>query len=151
MLLSFPASIYPFKITKRNTRKRCEICSKLTIKIPERRECRCSGIFRVNFEHISNLFLVFLLLTLNKLMFAGLHQYFHTFFSLCYRILESIKIKEMVQNQHSVKEDAIIVFFLWMIIIYLVFRDSILFLWYVLWSLFIMTESFIANVSSEFC
>ena len=47
-------------------RKRCEICSKLIIKTPERRQCRCSGVFIVNFEHISHLFLVFLLLTLNK-------------------------------------------------------------------------------------
>ena len=44
---------------------RCEICSKLTIKIPERRDWRRSGIFVVNFEHISRLALVFLLLTLN--------------------------------------------------------------------------------------
>ena len=37
----------------------CEICSKLTIKIPERRQSRRSGIFIVNFEHILHLFLVF--------------------------------------------------------------------------------------------
>ena len=30
-----------------------EICSKLTMKIPERRQWRRSGIFIVNFEHIS--------------------------------------------------------------------------------------------------
>ena len=46
--------------------KRCEICSKLTIKTPERRQWRRSGVFIVNFEHISHLFLVFLFLTLNK-------------------------------------------------------------------------------------
>ena len=40
-------------------------CSKLTIKTPERREWRRSRIFIVNFEHISHLVLVFLLLTLN--------------------------------------------------------------------------------------
>ena len=34
---SFPANIYLFKVNNRNTRKRCEICSKLTIKTPERR------------------------------------------------------------------------------------------------------------------
>ena len=28
----------PVNINNRNTRKRCEICSKLTIKIPERRQ-----------------------------------------------------------------------------------------------------------------
>ena len=33
-----PASNYMFKVNNRNTRARCEICSKLTIKIPERRQ-----------------------------------------------------------------------------------------------------------------
>ena len=33
-----PASIYLFKVNNRNTRKRCEICSKLTIKTLERRQ-----------------------------------------------------------------------------------------------------------------
>ena len=37
----------------------------LTMKAPERRQWRCSGVFIVNFEHISHLVLVFLLLTLN--------------------------------------------------------------------------------------
>ena len=40
-------------------------CSKLTIKTPEQRYWRHSGIFIVNFEHITHLFLAFLLLTLN--------------------------------------------------------------------------------------
>ena len=31
------ANIYLFKVNNRNTRKRCEICSKSTIKTPERR------------------------------------------------------------------------------------------------------------------
>ena len=47
----------------RNTRRRREICSKVTIKIPEWRR---SGVFTDNLEQISHLFLVFLLLTLNK-------------------------------------------------------------------------------------
>ena len=42
------------------------MCSKLTINTPERRHWRRSGVFIVNFEHISHLVLVFLLLTLNK-------------------------------------------------------------------------------------
>ena len=44
-------------INKRNTRKRYEICSKLKIKTQN---------VIVNFDHISNLFQVFLLLTLKK-------------------------------------------------------------------------------------
>ena len=51
-----------FKVNNRAARTRCEICSKLTIKTPERR----SGVFIVNFEHISHRFLVFLLLTLSR-------------------------------------------------------------------------------------
>ena len=56
-----PAGNYMFKVNNRNTRTRCEICSKLTIKTLE---CH-SGIFIVNFENISPLVLVFLLLPLN--------------------------------------------------------------------------------------
>ena len=43
---------YMFKLNYRNTRARCEICSKLTIKTP--------ALFIVNFEHISHLVLLFL-------------------------------------------------------------------------------------------
>ena len=32
------AGIYLFKVNNRNTRTRCEICSKLTTKIPKRRQ-----------------------------------------------------------------------------------------------------------------
>ena len=32
-----PGNIYLFKINDKNTGKRCEICSNLTIKTPERR------------------------------------------------------------------------------------------------------------------
>ena len=38
-----PASNYMFKVNNRNTRTRCQICSKLTIKTPER-----AGIGRKN-------------------------------------------------------------------------------------------------------
>ena len=49
------ANIYFFKINNRNARKRSEICSKLAIKTPERHQWRRSGVFIVNFEHISHL------------------------------------------------------------------------------------------------
>ena len=39
------------KVSNRNTKTRCEICSKLTIKTPERRWHR-SGVFIVDFEHV---------------------------------------------------------------------------------------------------
>ena len=43
-----------------------EICSKLTIATPEQCQLYKSGVFCVNFEHISHLFQMFLLLTLNR-------------------------------------------------------------------------------------
>ena len=48
-----------FKINNRNIRTRCELCSKLPIKTPERRQWRRSGVFIVNFEHISHFALCF--------------------------------------------------------------------------------------------
>ena len=59
------------KVNYKNSRKRCEMCSKLTIKTPERRQGRRSGVFVVSFEHISHLFVVFPLLTLSMYLFAG--------------------------------------------------------------------------------
>ena len=61
-----PVGNYMFKINSRNTRTRSEICTKFTITTPERRHWRLSSVFIVNFEHISHLVLVFLLLTLSK-------------------------------------------------------------------------------------
>ena len=63
-----------FKINNRSAGIRREICSKLTIKIPERRNWRRFGIFIVNFEHISHLALVFVLLTLSRYMPAGIRK-----------------------------------------------------------------------------
>ena len=65
-----PAGNSMFKVINRNSRTKYEICSKLTIKEPERRDwrrSRRSSVFIVNFEYISHLALVFLLLTLNRL------------------------------------------------------------------------------------
>ena len=85
MVDPFPTNIYLFKVNDINARKRCEICLKLTIKTPERRhrtpmlKCDFSKVavqlysnstlpslfydvilvfFIVDFEHISHLFLV---------------------------------------------------------------------------------------------
>ena len=68
------ANIYLFKVSNRNTRKSCEIYTTLTIKTPERGQLYRSGVFIVNFEHISHLFLLFLLLTLHEYLLPGLGQ-----------------------------------------------------------------------------
>ena len=67
-----PAGNYIFKVNNRNTTTRYEIYSKLTIKTPERQHWRGSGVFIVNFEHVSHLVLVFLLLILNMQLPAWL-------------------------------------------------------------------------------
>ena len=59
----YPADLYLLKVSNRNTRTRCEICSKLTIKTLEWSQWCRSVVFIVNFEHISQLVLVFLSLT----------------------------------------------------------------------------------------
>ena len=45
-----PTGIYLLNVNNRRTRARCKICSKLTIKIPERHHCFSVSI--VNFEHV---------------------------------------------------------------------------------------------------
>ena len=58
-----PAGIYLFRGNNRNTRTRCEICLNLTIKTPEWRHWRLSGVFIVKFELVLHLLLVFFLLS----------------------------------------------------------------------------------------
>ena len=55
---STPAIICLFKVNNRN-RKMSEICSGLTVNTPERCHWCRSGVFIVNFEHISQLFWCF--------------------------------------------------------------------------------------------
>ena len=69
--VKYPAGTYMFKVNNRNTKTRCKICLKLTIKTPEWRQWRRSGVFIVNFKHISRLVLLFLSLTLSSLISAG--------------------------------------------------------------------------------
>ena len=77
-----PSSIYLLKVNNRNTRTRCEICSKLTIKTPERRK---------------RLVLVFLLLTLNMQLPDGscLHHnwcyIYHDVYQLVFTCLKLTK------------------------------------------------------------
>ena len=52
----YPAGNYMFKVNNRNTKTRCEICSKLTIKTPERRQWRRSGVFVVTLNIFHTLF-----------------------------------------------------------------------------------------------
>ena len=59
MSVCYPIDIYLLKVNNINTRIRCEICSKSTIKTLEQRHWRRSGVFIVNFDML-------LLLTLSR-------------------------------------------------------------------------------------
>ena len=61
--LFYPAIIYLLRVNNRNAQKKVCNIFKVNNKTPE---WRCSCIFTVKFEYISHLFLVYLLLTLNK-------------------------------------------------------------------------------------
>ena len=54
-----PNAIYLLKDSNKNAWTRCEICSKLTIKTPERRQWHCSVVFIVNCGHLSHLVICF--------------------------------------------------------------------------------------------
>ena len=47
LLITYVANIYLLKMKNKNTRKRCEICSDLTIKTP------FSNVSIVDFEHVN--------------------------------------------------------------------------------------------------
>ena len=64
-VLMDPVGIYPLTVNNRDTRRKCKICSKLTIKTPKRCHWLRSDVFIVKSEHISHFVQVFLLLTLN--------------------------------------------------------------------------------------
>ena len=49
----YPTGNYMIEVNNRNTRTRCEICSRLTIQTPEQRHWHRSGVFIVNYEHIT--------------------------------------------------------------------------------------------------
>ena len=68
----FPADIYLSELTMETPEQSVEICLKLTITTPERRQWRRPDIFIINFEHISNLLLVFLLLPLIRYMMKSI-------------------------------------------------------------------------------
>ena len=48
-----PVGNYMLKVNSKNTRTRCEICLKLTIKTTERPDCCRSGVVIVNFEQVN--------------------------------------------------------------------------------------------------
>ena len=67
------------KVNNKKTRGRRKICSNLTLKTPERRHWRCSGVFIVNFEHIFTPSSSGFIVDFEHLMFAEVARYFSSF------------------------------------------------------------------------
>ena len=63
-------NVYLLKVNNRNTRARCEIVQ-VNKKTSKRRHWRHSDVFIVDFEHISDLPLELLLLTVNIKILTG--------------------------------------------------------------------------------
>ena len=90
-----PTGNYMLKVNNRNSRARCEICSKLTITTTKRRQCPI-----VDFKHISHLDLVFLLLTFILLLFRLLFCY--AYLSFCFvRCFLELKLRFLVKMHLS--------------------------------------------------
>ena len=111
-----------FKVNNRNTRRRCEICSKLTIKTPERRH-----VFIVNFKHISHLVLVFLLLTLSRIVLSNLELLKICFFTPTTTTTTTTTRKTLnSQNSTVVKVGYIYFFFAEFHIFNIIFHNSVI-------------------------
>ena len=114
------ANTYLFKVNNRNTRKRCEVCPKLTIKTPEWRHWHRFDVFIVNFEHISHLFVVLYIVNFKQVNVSWVYYlsclliyYYNAIFHKnkkrletliehpCYqRIIATIFIFKLYQQQH---------------------------------------------------
>ena len=75
---------------------------KLTTKISKQCHWSRPGAFIVDFEHISRPFLLFLLLTLNKQIFAGFSVFRHGKVRFPYNIL--LKTRKSEKRQHPMKK-----------------------------------------------
>ena len=93
-----PAGIYLFKVNNRNTRTMGEICSKLTIKIPERRHWHCSVVLIFNFEQISRFFPGASVVELEQVS-AG-WEYATVFFAMFWKML--FNLGKFVNKLHSI-------------------------------------------------
>ena len=81
-LLMVTANIYLFKVNDRNTRKRYDTCSKLTIKTVERRQWRCFDVVIVNFENISHFFCSVCIIDFEQINVSCAVRYFYDLFEI---------------------------------------------------------------------
>ena len=71
------------KVNNTDTQIRCEICLELKVKTPERSHWRWSGVFIVNFEHISHFVLNFEHVIAGSKPFHGKSKPYGMFSDIC--------------------------------------------------------------------
>ena len=91
-----PVGFYLFKVSNKNTKIQSGTSSKLTIRKPERRRWRRCSVFIVNFEHISHIALVFLLLTFNKQIPDEI-SYMHFYYLSTYKTTHNCFVNKFSQ------------------------------------------------------
>ena len=84
--IQFPAGNYVLKANKRNTKTKCEICSKLTIKIPGRCHRKLHAQESRTFTRVHSTFLVFIFMSVIFLMFSSFHNRFLNGFFISYNL-----------------------------------------------------------------
>ena len=104
LILQLPSQQLHVQVNNRNTTTRCELCLQLTKKTPEQSNWCRSGVFIVNFKHISCLVLVLLLFTLSRLMPAGFElvqiPYFSNNMSIEINLLFCYIFHQLFDKQH---------------------------------------------------
>ena len=110
---SFPRK---YLLVRIHTSKKCEMCSKLTIKSREQRQWRLSGVFIVNFEHILYLFLVFPLVTLSNQILTQFFLHCHHFNHFFQTLLDFIE--KIVKDISDVRENTLVNFLLYISLTY---------------------------------
>ena len=93
---------------------KCEVGSKLSIKAPERCHWHCSDVFIVNFEHVSHLVLVFLMLSncrLGQVFWIKCRFFFgHTFISYSFFVFMWVAARYLHHRKCQCKFERFIYF-----------------------------------------
>ena len=94
-----PAVNCMFKVNNKNTRTRCETCSKLTLRTPKRRHWRCSGVFVCSSVFIGNFEQVNAGWEISYSQIVTIYKNESKIASKIFKILTKLQIKEILKTQ----------------------------------------------------
>ena len=87
--IALPSRQLHNQFNNRNTRKRTKICSKVTIKAPERCQWPCYGVFIVNFEQVTAGLLLACTISHNYYINFQKHLFYDAYKNSCSEVLEN--------------------------------------------------------------